>query len=510
MLRDLPLVASEPKPDAAKPVAHSPPAGEAPQARAPVPLGGTRLNTSPQLTSLLERAASGEPEEVKRLGKWAALVEQEAQMLRRRLRKQQHDFVTLFEIVGQTSARSLDVVAMQTYLLRTVSGHFAAPKLLIMRRLRAEDQGLVGSAEQGLHSTLALPADSPLCDFALERRFCFTLESLPEKIRATPEVLGLESFGLVLVVPLIQEVEASGGVLEGLLFLGKRMSNLPYGDEELEFLHVLGKMFAICLRNEALYRRSIIDDLTGVASRGHFDAQLSQELNRIVTYGHRSMGLVMLDIDNFKQFNDKYGHQTGDRVLQELSQTLVRGVRNVDLVARYGGEEFTIILLEIERAKVVEVAERLRKAVEDMTVLSTQGDPLRITASFGLACFPDDALEKSTLIQLADEALYQSKEAGRNRVTMTKPGSGLKRAVAGPRSAAPSPPAPMHGAPAARTGSTLAAITGTSKELKEIQEQQREVALGHDDMPTPEPMRVTADRRRRGLFHEEHGKDEQK
>src|SRR5208283_2087218 len=114
-------------------------------------------------------------------------------------------------------------------------------------------------------------------------------------------------------------------------------------------------MFAICLRNEALYRRAIIDDLTGVASRGHFEAQLSQELNRIIAYGHRSMGLVLLDLDNLKAINDTYGHQMGDRVLQELARVLVRQVRNVDLAARYGGEEFAIILIEIDRPRVADV-----------------------------------------------------------------------------------------------------------------------------------------------------------
>jgi diguanylate cyclase (GGDEF)-like protein len=465
-----------------------------------------RAATSPQLNALCERAASGAVEDVKRLAKWASLVETEAQMLRRRLRKQQHDFVTLFEIVGQTSARSLDVVAMQTYLLRTVSGHFAAPKLLVMRRQRAEDSVLSCSAVQGIHHPQTnIPIDSPLSQFALERGFCFPLDALPETSNGSPEVMMLKNLDIALVVPLIQEIDASGAVLEGFLFLGKRLANLPYAEEDLEFLNVLGKMFAICLRNEALYRRSVIDDLTGVASRGHFDAQLSQELNRILTYGHRSMGLVMLDVDNFKSFNDTYGHQTGDRVLQELSRVLVHQVRNVDLVARYGGEEFAIILLEIDRPKVLEVAERLRKAVEEMEVTSSQGQKLRITASFGLACFPDDATEKSNLIQLADEALYRSKYGGRNCVTMTEPGSGLNRAViVGPANSAPSTgQAKSLTRSVSRTGSNLAVMGGIAAEIEQLQRQQRELALGDGDFPTPEPMRIAPDRRRGSFWSRE-------
>jgi diguanylate cyclase (GGDEF)-like protein len=379
---------------------------------------------SAQLEALQERARTGSPEDVERLGKWAALAEQESNLLRRRLRKQQHDFATFFEIVGQTSARALDVVAMQTYLLRTISGHFATPKLMIMRRMRPEDQALTLSAAQGVRDAeCSLPLTSGLCRFALERKYCFTLKDLPDDMPPGP----LETMGVRLVVPLIQEVEGAGQVLEGLLLLGPRLSVPGYNEEDIDFLQVLGKMLAICLRNEALYRRSIIDDLTGVASRGHFEAQLSQELNRIIMYGHRGMGLVLLDVDNFKSFNDTYGHQTGDRVLQDLARVLTTQVRNVDLVARYGGEEFAIILLEIERERMVEVADRLRRAVQDMTVEGAQGEKLKITCSFGLACFPTDATDKSTLIQLADEALYQSKHGGRNRVTICAPGAGLKR-----------------------------------------------------------------------------------
>jgi diguanylate cyclase (GGDEF)-like protein len=319
------------------------------------------------------------------------------------------------------------------------------------------------------------------------------MQELTERPR---EVAALAKFGLDLVVPLIQELEGPAGVLEGLLLLGPRLSGHGYSDEDLELLHVLGKMLAICLRNAALYRRSIIDDLTGVASRGHFDAQLSQELNRIQTYGHRSLGLIMLDVDHFKNFNDQYGHQTGDRVLQELARLLQKQVRNVDMVARYGGEEFAIILLEIERPKVIEVAQRLCRAVSEMAVQSLDGQPLRITASFGVACFPDDALDKSTLIQMADRALYQSKDAGRNRVTAIELGAGLKDGAAPPPAPA-GPPMEPTVQPRRRGDSVdngsdpakplrIGLISATPAEVASIEEARRKLAASADSAPPPD------------------------
>ena len=366
-----------------------------------------------------QQAATGSREPVQLLIQWAARQDTEIQGLHRQLRKQGHDFSTLFEIVSQTSARSLDLMSMQTYLLRTVSGHFTTPKLLIVRRLKEEDKELTASSVQGLRDVkLRVPLDSPLCAEALKRRFTFFLRELPESAAGLPEIMALQALDIEVAVPLVQEIEAPSVVLEGFLMLGPRLARRAYGEADFEFLHILGKMLAICLRNEALYRRSIVDDLTGVASRGHFDARLVQELNRVRTYGQGSLGLVMLDIDQFKQFNDRHGHQTGDLVLQELARVLVHQVRNVDLVARYGGEEFAIVLLEIDRQRLSDVAQRLQRAVEEMKVESVGGVPLQITASFGAACFPDDADDKFGLIEKADQALYEAKDHGRNRVVL--------------------------------------------------------------------------------------------
>jgi diguanylate cyclase (GGDEF)-like protein len=393
--------------------------------------GGTedRTRASTDLAALCRSVEAGEEEAADRLTEWAFRQDKELRELRRRLRKQDHDFSTLFEIVSQTSARSLDLLAMQTYLLRTISGQFGTPKILIARRLRDEDQELAVSASQGLRDVrLRVPLESSLCVEALKRHAPIFLDDWSQETRNATEFLAMRKLDLELAVPMIQAVEAPATVLEGFLMLGSRLAEREYSESDLEFLNILGKMLAICLRNEALYRRSIMDDLTGVSSRGHFDARLAQELNRVRTYGHGHLGLVMLDIDQFKHFNDRYGHQTGDRALQEVSRVMVRQVRNVDLVARYGGEEFAIILLEVDRRRLMDVAQRIRQAIEGLRVKSTSGEELRITASFGVACFPDDADDKFGLIEKADQALYMAKDMGRNQVVMAKPHSRVQKA----------------------------------------------------------------------------------
>ena len=158
------------------------------------------------------------------------------------------------------------------------------------------------------------------------------------------------------------------------------------------------------------------DYLTGIHNRRHFIAQAEAELSRARRY-QRPLCVVLLDADHFKRVNDTYGHQTGDEALKTIASTLNTHKRSSDLLGRYGGEEFALLLPETEAGEAAQMVERLR-----VLLASSQADPdlpeLRVTASFGIACCtpgPGDTL--SALLQRADQAMYQSKAAGRDRVT---------------------------------------------------------------------------------------------
>ena len=194
----------------------------------------------------------------------------------------------------------------------------------------------------------------------------------------------------------------------------------------LDFLKLLSNMIAVSLHNAQLYHRSIIDSLTGVYSRGHFDIQLDAEVKRAGDAGGRvedgdapipprCVSLVLLDIDHFKRFNDIYGHLTGDLVLKEAAQLFNDSVRKMDLVARYGGEEFALILPETNKQDAITLAERLRSGLASHRV-EVDDQSLQVTASFGIATYPTDALSVRELVAQADLALYGAKGAGRNQV----------------------------------------------------------------------------------------------
>src|SRR5918912_2654169 len=144
------------------------------------------------------------------------------------------------------------------------------------------------------------------------------------------------------------------------------------------------------------------DHLTGLANRRRFERQLEREVSRTQRYG-RPFCLLLLDIDNFKQVNDTYGHEAGDEVIRRLALTLQAGTRGIDLAARIGGEEFAVILPETDFEGGLDVAERLRLAVREVNI------PLvgQVTASFGVAEFPQSAQTKRDIYSQADAALYE-------------------------------------------------------------------------------------------------------
>jgi diguanylate cyclase (GGDEF)-like protein len=159
------------------------------------------------------------------------------------------------------------------------------------------------------------------------------------------------------------------------------------------------------------------DSLTGLANRWTFDEELALEWRRAERIGD-PLGLILLDIDNFKSVNDTHGHQAGDDILRRVGQVLADSVRHADLAARYGGEEFGVVLPETDLAGAVELAERLRAALEAEVVELADGSRLSVTASFG-AAVKGDLPGGEELVAAADEALYEAKRAGKNRVAPT-------------------------------------------------------------------------------------------
>jgi diguanylate cyclase (GGDEF)-like protein len=161
-------------------------------------------------------------------------------------------------------------------------------------------------------------------------------------------------------------------------------------------------------------RAAATDGLTGVANRRSFDAELDR-LDRLRREQGQPYALVLVDVDHFKAVNDTLGHQAGDEVLQVVAGLLAQAARAGDVAARYGGEEFALLLPGADAVTACAVAERARLALHDVH------EPVRVSASFGVACAPEDGDSPAALVEAADDALLRAKRSGRDRVVLAGP-----------------------------------------------------------------------------------------
>lgn len=187
---------------------------------------------------------------------------------------------------------------------------------------------------------------------------------------------------------------------------------------EINKFHILAQQFLLGIKRAMLYKKvqelAISDSLTQVFSRRYFLERLKEELERSKKYKH-AFSFFMLDIDNFKTYNDRYGHLVGDAVLREIARAIKENIRQVDLVGRYGGEEFSLILPETDREQSLIAAERIRQAVENK-LIKVYDEDLRVAVSIGISAFPKDGKSIQTIIEKADQALYRAKQTGKNKV----------------------------------------------------------------------------------------------
>ena len=225
----------------------------------------------------------------------------------------------------------------------------------------------------------------------------------------------------LVVVPLLAEGSRMGALVAEV----STRRRYKLDSRALEMLEQFTLHAALALTNVKLLQQvqkmAETDGLTGVWNRMMFDQMLRKEVNRAQRSGG-TFALVMLDLDHFKRLNDTFGHQAGDDVLRSLAKTLVTNARDFDTICRYGGEEFTLILPDVGIHEAVAISERLRRAVAGIEA------PGGITASFGVAVYPHVGISEHELIKAADEALYASKTAGRDRVTAAPMNEFLQKA----------------------------------------------------------------------------------
>jgi diguanylate cyclase (GGDEF)-like protein len=306
--------------------------------------------------------------------------------------------------IGQSFASSLDRPALLELALKTAVDAV--------------------QASAGRVSARNIP-DDPLAEELREGSFTGIENAVHEAERnalGSRAVGESEAEGLwVLSVPLIPL--EPGGRTHGLITVAR--GEQPFSEEDREMLRSLAAQATLALENVDLHvqvsRQAVTDELTGLANHGRFQELLGYEIEQVRRYGH-PLGLIMLDIDDFKAINDTYGHQQGDVVLRRVARVVADNSREADYPARYGGEEMALILPHTDMEGTYAIAERIRTAVEGLRIpRKDQNGTLRVTASVGVVASSEG--QKDELIAEADAALYEAKRQGKNRTVRAPVGA---------------------------------------------------------------------------------------
>ncbi|MFA5410904.1 MAG: sensor domain-containing diguanylate cyclase [Candidatus Omnitrophota bacterium] len=280
------------------------------------------------------------------------------------------------------------------------------PVRLNLYKTRREDQGLVIKAKEGdIFDAWVLRHSSPLLVEDIRKDFRFDLEKLFSQ-DARP-------ISSLISAPLISEQR-----FLGILRLDHSKPEF-YAQDDLRFLAKICDLGAVALENSELFQKTqdlaIHDGLTGLFTKGYFLEHLKEECTRCARH-QATLSLLMLDIDYFKNYNDKFGHTAGDIALKKLSLELKDALKKFSAaVCRYGGEEFYVALSDTDKKKAMVIAEELRARIEKMKIVLRRYET-NISVSIGISVFPGNTKDCEELLFLADRAMYQAKQEGRNRV----------------------------------------------------------------------------------------------
>ena len=329
----------------------------------------------------------------------------ERKALRRRLGDLAHELPRLGKLPAICDAlvkNLTDIFAVAWTTLLLVEGQSG----LLVDRATSRSNSSEEDAEP-----LLLSSNDPYVDALRIANRSLPLDDWAERSQVAQRLLDLQ---VVQVHPIV-----AGSELVGVLLLGEKHGGSEFSAEEVELLDLVSRHVATVLENASLFASATLDGLTGLLRREPLLAKLDNELERALRY-QRPLTVGLIDIDQFKEINDRLGHLSGDVVLQRVSRRFAETLRKTDILGRFGGDEFIIILPETALDGAIRIADQLRTETEDLRIETEEGEVLSVTICIGLVSvldhFADLSPSRRNVLRVADRQLYAAKKSGRNRV----------------------------------------------------------------------------------------------
>jgi diguanylate cyclase (GGDEF)-like protein len=242
---------------------------------------------------------------------------------------------------------------------------------------------------------------------------CYTLDDIREKKVSLEGLEAIVNLEPSLIIPL-----KAKGHINGIIMLGERIGDGAFDDYEREYIISIATMASIAINNAFLFEMTTTDMMTKLKMKHYLYTIMLERLE--AAKKARGFSIIMMDLDFFKNINDTHGHTCGDLVLQHVAQIILNNIRTADIAARYGGEEFVVLVSKPGKKLVLEIAERIRTTIEESQICY-KDKLLKTTISCGVACYNRKKdLSPNIMIERADQALYKSKQKGRNQVSMAE------------------------------------------------------------------------------------------
>ena len=319
------------------------------------------------------------------------------------------DQIRLYQ-VSQTIANCLDIDRIQLLVLDAIAKEVGA--------VRGYSSLMDAARTVLLMETKDIEKEEAAkIDEIIKSKFDWENETFTAPVRIQLDIAanGNTTITEVILFPLSDKSALNGVVT----LLNDGDTHLP-AEINISNIHFLLEQSSLALENAGRYSIAKdllnIDELTGLYNYRYLDIALEREVKRAERYG-LAMAVIFLDVDMLKSVNDNYGHLIGSRALKEIGVVLKKSVREVDIVIRYGGDEYTIILIETGRQGAYVVAERIRRTIAEHSFTVGENLDVKLTASLGFACYPEDTKSKLELLEMADRAMYHGKACGKNRVS---------------------------------------------------------------------------------------------
>ncbi|MEJ2052548.1 MAG: sensor domain-containing diguanylate cyclase [Calditrichaceae bacterium] len=343
----------------------------------------------------------------------------ELRQLERLLKKRAYEIHNLMEISNELYS-ILNMDQLINSALLTLVGQLSCQRtfaIIYNQKEREYSHYFSKGFKSELLKSISMEVDHPIVKYFLKKPSPLPIQNMLKSAAMRKTARKIKDLDIEIVAPLMHH-----GSLRGFIGCGSKLHDGKFDNADVQIFSILVNIISISISNAQMYedvkQMSFTDAMTGLNNYRYFENRLIEEINRCMR-NNTVASLLMIDIDDFKNYNDELGHQAGDEALRTVGWILKNTVRDGDIVSRYGGEEFAIIMPGMEKNLIEVLAERIRSKIEEFPFYKQHVQPQgSLTISLGGSTFPNDAKDFETLVNKADQALYFSKKSGRNQCTI--------------------------------------------------------------------------------------------